>query len=91
MTESSMSQPSSGRPDSTAATGYEAALVLFDAITRAGSIEGPKIRDALAATKDFQGVAGRLSIDANRNAIKRIVIMTIKDGKMQFHSAVEPS
>lgn len=78
-------------PDSTAATGYEAALVLFDAIARAGSIEGAKIRDALAATKDFQGVAGRLSIDANRNAIKRIVIMTIKDGKMQFHSAVEPS
>lgn len=78
-------------PDGTAATSYEAALVLFDAIQRAGTTAGDKVRDALATTKDFQGVSGRLSIDSNRNAIKRIVIMTIQDGKLRFHGAVEPS
>lgn len=78
-------------PDGTAATAYEAALVLFDAIRRAKSTEGQAIRDALAQTKDFTGVSGKLSIDGDRNAIKRIVIITIKDGKLQFHSAVEPS
>lgn len=78
-------------PDGTAATSYEAALVLVDAIRRAGSIDGTAIREALAATKDFQGVAGRLSIDANRNAVKRIVIMKIEGGQLKFNSAVEPS
>lgn len=77
-------------PDGTAAVGYEAALVLFDAITRAGSTDGPAIRDALAKTRDFHGVSGTLSIDSDRNAVKRIVIMKIDGGKAKFHSAVEP-
>src|SRR6266480_1323069 len=43
-------------PDALAATGYDAALIMFDAIKRANSLEGPAIPDALAATKDFPGV-----------------------------------
>ena len=43
-------------PDATAAVNYEAALVLFDAIRRAGTTEGAALRDALAATKTLQGV-----------------------------------
>ncbi|MBI4367371.1 MAG: ABC transporter substrate-binding protein [Deltaproteobacteria bacterium] len=81
-----------GKPaDGLASTTYEAALVLFDAVRRAGTTEAKAVRDALAATKNFQGVAGKLSLDGNRDAVKRIVIMKIEDGKMQFHSAVEPS
>lgn len=78
-------------PDGTAAVSYEAAIVLFDAIRRAGSTDGPALRDALAATKNFEGVSGRFTLDANRNAIKRIVIMTIHNGALKFNSAVEPS
>jgi len=70
-----------GVPDAMAVLGYDAAMVVFDAIQRAGSTEGPKIRDALAATKDFQGLSGTITIDANRDAKKPIVIIGIKDGK----------
>ena len=35
-------------PDALAALGYDAANVLFDAIRRANSTEGPKLRDAIA-------------------------------------------
>ncbi|MBM3833039.1 MAG: ABC transporter substrate-binding protein [Verrucomicrobia bacterium] len=71
-------------PDAMAALGYDSAMVLADAIKRAGSTEGPKIRDALAATKDFHGVTGRTMIDAERNASKPAVMVTIKDGKFKY-------
>lgn len=69
-------------PDAMAVLGYDAAMVVFDAIKRAGSTEGPKIRDALAQTKDFKGVSGDITIDENRNAKdKKIMIVGVKDGK----------
>ena len=37
-------------PDAHAALAYDAALLLVDALKRAGSTEGPKLRDALAQT-----------------------------------------
>jgi branched-chain amino acid transport system substrate-binding protein len=77
-------------PDAWAALGYDSVLVLADAITRAGSTEPKKIRDALAATKDFPAVTGRITIDAQRNASKSAVILTIKDGKYQFVASVAP-
>lgn len=77
-------------PDAMAALGYDSALVLADAIKRAGSTEGAKIRAALAATKDFVGVTGKTNIDANRNASKSAVIITIKDGKFKFLQEVAP-
>jgi len=36
--------------------------LMADAIQRAGSTEGSKIRDALAATKNFPGAAGAITI-----------------------------
>ncbi|HEX5034296.1 MAG TPA: ABC transporter substrate-binding protein [bacterium] len=78
-------------PDAMAVLGYDAANIMFDAIKRANSTEGPKIRDALAATSGLQGVTGSITIDANRNANKRIVILKIEGGKVKFHKALEPS
>lgn len=74
-------------PDAMALLGYDAAMVIFDAIQRAGAAEGPKIRDALAATKDFPGVTGAITIDKDRNARKSIVIVGIKDGKQYLKEA----
>lgn len=78
-------------PDAMAVLGYDAANILFDAIKRAGSDEGPKIRDALAATKDFQGVTGSITMDAQRNAKKKIVILKIEGGKVKFHKSLDPA
>ncbi|HKX11509.1 MAG TPA: ABC transporter substrate-binding protein [bacterium] len=78
-------------PDAMAVLGYDAANIMFDAIKRANSTEGPKIRDALAATTGLQGVTGSITIDADRNAKKRIVILKIEGGKVKFHKALEPS
>ncbi|MBI4716739.1 MAG: ABC transporter substrate-binding protein [Planctomycetes bacterium] len=74
-------------PDAMAILGYDAAMVVFDAIQRAGATEGPKIRDALAATKDFVGLSGTITIDAERNAKKNIVVVGIKDAKQYLKEA----
>jgi branched-chain amino acid transport system substrate-binding protein len=77
-------------PDAMAALGYDSAMVLADAIKRAGSTEGPKIRDALAVTKDFPGATGATTLDEKRDASKAAVIITVKDGKFQYVETIAP-
>src|SRR5204862_4955079 len=67
-------------PDALAATAYDAAKIMFDAIKRANSLEGTAIRDALAATKEFPGVTGTVTFNKDRDAVKPIVMIEIKDG-----------
>jgi branched-chain amino acid transport system substrate-binding protein len=67
-------------PDALAATAYDAAKIMFDAIKRANSLDGTAIRDALAATKDFPGVTGTVTFNKDRDAVKPIVMIEIKDG-----------
>jgi branched-chain amino acid transport system substrate-binding protein len=71
-------------PDALAALGYDAMKVLGDAIKRAGSTDGAKLRDAIAQTKDFPGVTGKISIDAERNAIKPAVVLELKAQQRTF-------
>src|SRR5436190_6265181 len=67
-------------PDALAATAYDAARIMFDAIKRSKSLNGPDVRDALAATKDFPGVTGTVTFNEQRDAVKPIVMIEIKDG-----------
>lgn len=78
------------KPDTGMSLGYDAVMLLADAIKRAGSTDGRAIRDALAATKDFAGVTGRITIDAQRNAAKSAAIFTIRDGKFVYLESVDP-
>jgi branched-chain amino acid transport system substrate-binding protein len=77
-------------PDGLAALGYDAAHILFDAIRRANSTEPSQIRDALAQIKDYAGVTGTITLDAERNAIKPAVVLKVQDGKFPFIEAVSP-
>jgi len=77
-------------PDAMAALGYDSVYFLVDAIKRAGGTEEPKLRDALAATKDFAGVTGKTVMDANRNATKPAVIVKVVDGKFKYDSTIAP-
>jgi branched-chain amino acid transport system substrate-binding protein len=77
-------------PDAMAICGYDAARVLVDAIKRAGSTDPKAIRDALAQTKDFPGASGKITIDANRNALKPIVVLELKGGRTHKVDAIAP-
>ncbi len=77
-------------PTGLGALGYDAALVVMDAMKRAGSAEPAKLRDALAATKDLDAVTGKITIDPERNAKKSAVIIKITGGALKYEASVEP-
>jgi branched-chain amino acid transport system substrate-binding protein len=77
-------------PDAMAALGYDSAMVLAAAVRRAGTTEGAKVRDQIAATRDYPGVTGNTTIDADRNASKAAAIFTVKDGKFVFVESIAP-
>ncbi|MBI4126271.1 MAG: hypothetical protein HY465_02135, partial [Deltaproteobacteria bacterium] len=67
---------------------YDAANLLLDAIVRAQSLNSTSVRDAIAATKNFPGIVGSISLDEHRNARKPIVIVQIQSGKFVFKEAI---
>lgn len=77
-------------PDAMAALGYDSAIILFDAMKRAGATDGPKVRDALAATKEFDAVTGKITINKQRDADKAAVILQVKDGKFSYVETIAP-
>ncbi|MBI3886684.1 MAG: ABC transporter substrate-binding protein [Opitutae bacterium] len=77
-------------PNGLAALTYDAVRLVADAITRAGATERTAVRAALAATRDFPGVTGRTSFDAQRNAVKDAAIMTVRDGRIVFVENIRP-
>jgi branched-chain amino acid transport system substrate-binding protein len=77
-------------PDGLAATGYDAGRIAADAMARAKDLSGEAIRDALAATKDYPGVTGVISIDADHNAVKPAVVLQIKNGAGHYVTTIHP-
>jgi branched-chain amino acid transport system substrate-binding protein len=77
-------------PSALAAQGYDAAGLLADAIKRAKGDTPEAIRDAIAVTLGYQGATGSITINAERNADKPIVLVQVKDGKFTYHSTIDP-
>jgi len=81
----------SGKPlDAFVAMGADAYFITVDAIKRAGSPDPVKIRDALASTKDFEGITGRITLKSDGNAIKAMVVNKVKDGKFTYVTTINP-
>jgi branched-chain amino acid transport system substrate-binding protein len=77
-------------PDALGGLGYDAAMVLFEAIKRAGTTDGPKVRDAIAQTKGYAGVTGTITLNAERNADKPAVVLEIKDKTFHLRETISP-
>lgn len=77
-------------PDAMAALGYDSAMILVDAMKRAGTTEGTKVRAALAATKGFEGATGRTDINEKRDATKPAVILQVKGGVFKYVETISP-
>jgi branched-chain amino acid transport system substrate-binding protein len=76
-------------PDAHAALAYDAMRFLVEAIQRAGT-DGPKLRDALAQTKNFPGVTGVISMDKDRNAVKPATVLKLQDGRYIYLETIQP-
>ncbi len=77
-------------PDGMAPLGYDAMMILGQAIKTAGSTDSAKVRDALANVKDFDGVTGKITIDSKRNATKSAVVLQVNGKENDFVTTVAP-
>jgi branched-chain amino acid transport system substrate-binding protein len=72
------------KPDQFAAQAYDALYIMADALKRAGKADRTALRDALASTKNFQGVLGTFSFDAERDVVMEPNVLIVKGGKFQI-------
>jgi branched-chain amino acid transport system substrate-binding protein len=69
------------KPDQFAAQAYDAFYIMTNALKAAGTADRAKLRDALAATRNFQGVVGDFSFDAGRDVVMTPSVLIVKGGK----------
>ncbi len=67
-------------PDIFAMQGYNAGLVLIDALKRAGTTDGTKLAKAIAETKDLPIASGKLTFDADHNPVMPALIISLEGG-----------
>jgi branched-chain amino acid transport system substrate-binding protein len=72
-------------PGAMAALGYDAALAVYDAWTRAGSSDGAALKDAINSIKDLKGITGSITLNAQRNADKDVVILSLSPRGASFY------
>jgi branched-chain amino acid transport system substrate-binding protein len=72
------------KPDQFAAQAYDALYIMAQAIKNAGTADRNKLRDSLAAIRNFNGVLGKFSFDAERDVVMDPVVLIIKGGKFQM-------
>ncbi len=79
------------KPDSLAALGYDSTKVLAEAIKRAGTTDGPKLKETIAATTGYAGVTGMINLGPDRNPIgKKLAVLEIKNGELTLKATVDP-
>ena len=77
-------------PDAISALGYDTLFILADAMKRAGTTDPAKVNAAIAATKDFPGVTGKITLDEHRNPNKPAVMLQVKKGKFVYVETIAP-
>ena len=78
-------------PSSMAALGYDAAMIVVDAIKRANTTDAAKVKEAMEQTKNLQVSTGIVTMDSNHNPIKSAVVLEMKDGKQTFKEKITPN
>jgi branched-chain amino acid transport system substrate-binding protein len=76
--------------DSYTAQSADAYFIVVEAIKKAGSTDPEKIRDAISATKDFEGLTGKITIKPDGNAIKPMVVNKVENGKFVYVTTIMP-
>jgi len=72
------------------ALGYDAMMLMADAIARSGSDDRKKIKEAIANTHAFEGVTGNINFNIYGDPIKSAVFMEIKNGTPHYLKTLEP-
>lgn len=77
-------------PNGPAALGFDSTNIVIEAMRRTTDLTPAAIRDEIEATQNYNGAMMLSRFDENRQAIKSLVINTVKDGKIQFYQSIAP-
>jgi branched-chain amino acid transport system substrate-binding protein len=77
-------------PDGFAAMGFEAGTLVIDALKRAKTKDAAGLRDALAQTQKFEGLAGDVIIAEDREPRKPAFVLTVAEQKAKFRTRIYP-
>lgn len=76
-------------PDMFSAQGYDAVMMVADAIKAANSADPAQYREKLAQTKDWKGVTGTITLESNREPIKSpVYLLEVKDKQFAVKSVI---
>ncbi len=76
-------------PDMVGASAYDAFMIIVDAVKRAGGTKGPAVRKAIAATRDFDGLTGRLKgFTKIGEVVKEVQVQVVKNGAFHYFGVV---
>lgn len=76
-------------PGAMSALGYDAMMIIAKTI-KDGSATSEVIKNGITNLKNYPGITGNITIDANRNANKSAVVLEIKNGKFTYSTTVAP-
>ncbi len=71
------------------ASAYDAFMIICEAIKRAGSTEGKPIRNAIAATKDYNALTGQIKgFNEIGEVVKDVQVQVVKEGRFRHFGVV---
>jgi len=77
------------QPDMVGASAYDAFMIIFDGIKRAGSTDGKAIRDAIAGTKNYNALTGEIKgFNDIGEVVKEVQVQIVKDGRFRKFGVV---
>lgn len=78
------------QPDMVGASAYDAFMIICEGIRRAGATDGPAIQQAIAATKDYNGLTGVLKGFTDiGEVVKEVQVQIVKDGRFRHFGVVQ--
>ncbi len=77
-------------PDGLAVTGYDAALLLLDALDRSASTDGADLAPAIASVHGLTGAGGPIAIGADREPARPFTIVTVRGGEFHYLATITP-
>jgi len=72
------------QPDMVGASAYDAFMILCDGIKRAKSSDGKAVRDAIAATKGYDGLTGVIKGFNKGEVVKEVQVQQVKGGRFRY-------
>lgn len=75
-------------PNTQSVMSYDSFQIIMDALRRAGTTDGPELRDAIAAT-DMEVPSGHITFDAKRNPQKSANVMVYRKGVPTYEGSVQ--